>query len=314
MGRSRAPRAGSPFGGTRRGFALRLLLVSIVAVAGPPAAADAEPRPLASAFEPAGAFLPAEALPLGCPWGGDDASGGFALDGAAPAASRGGTELRFGGPSGRLSLCSGGPAGADGRLRGLEAEAAAPAAWETRDPREPLRGVRNASAPYGKKLRRGVLIITGTEIASGLVLAAMSSEDTNWDEAPLAHASENFRRAWTTLPAWDRDTYFHDWIGHPYAGAFYYNMIRSQGGTVAQSFAFSCLQSFLWEYVLEAWAEQPSAQDLVSTSLIGSAVGELFHRWSVALLRKGRLNLGQKALVFFLNPSYVINNGFRPPE
>jgi Domain of unknown function (DUF3943) len=190
----------------------------------------------------------------------------------------------------------------------------APLVQTATDPRAPLRGVRNATAPFGKKFVRGVLIITGTEIASGFILALMPKQNTNWDGNPLSRAGSNFGRAYTTLPVWDGDIYFHNWIGHPYAGAFYYNMIRSQGGTIGQSFAFSAFQSVMWEYVLESWAEQPSIQDLISTPLIGAVVGELFHRWSMAIIKKGKLNFGQKALVFFLNPSYVINNGYRPPE
>lgn len=181
-------------------------------------------------------------------------------------------------------------------------------------PGEPLRGVRNASSTLGKKFLRGTIIITGTEIASGIVLALLPKQYTKWDDDALKRGGSNFVRAWTELPTWDGDNNFHNWIGHPYAGAFYYNMIRSQGGTVLQSFGFAAFQTVMWEYVLESWAEQPSVQDLVTTSIMGAALGELFHRWSVAILRKGRLNFGQKALVFFLNPSYVINNGYRPPE
>ena len=91
-------------------------------------------------------------------------------------------------------------------------------------------------------------------------------------------------------------------------------MVRSQGGTIRQSFAFAVFQSVMWEYVIESFAEQPSIQDLIATPIMVSVVGVLFQRWSVAILRKERLNFGQKALVFFLNPSYVINNGYRPPE
>lgn len=180
-------------------------------------------------------------------------------------------------------------------------------------PGEPLRGVRNSSATFGTKFWRGTLIITGTELASGVVLALLPTENTKWDAETLSRAGSNFKRAWTELPTWDGDNNFHNWIGHPYAGAFYYNMIRSQGGTVLQSFGFAAFQTVMWEYVLESWAEQPSIQDLITTSIMGSALGELFNRWSVAILRKGHLNFGQKALVFFLNPSYVINNGYRPP-
>jgi hypothetical protein len=174
--------------------------------------------------------------------------------------------------------------------------------------------VRNADAAYSRKFWRGMLLITGAEIASGLILAAMPKDSTNWEEGAFDHALSNWGEAWTKLPVWDRDEAFHNWFGHPYAGAFYYNMMRSQGGTIGQSFAFSVFHSVMWEYVLESFAEHPSIQDLVATPFIGAVVGELFHRWSVAIVRKGDLNLGQKILVFFLNPSYVINNGYRPPE
>lgn len=264
-----------------------LALVALAAAAGLPLAADG---PAPSPGLPPG---PEEARSFGL---GDPRSAFGPCPDGAP--------RPFEPDAGRLTL---GPALL---AAGGPAAAALPA---LRDPREPLRGVRNAAAPASKRFWRGMLIITGTEIAAGVALSFMPKTNTNWDDDPFSRAGQNFTRAWTRPPVWDGDIPFHNWIGHPYAGAFYYNMIRSQGGTIGQSFAFSALQSFLWEYVLESWAEQPSVQDLVSTPIIGSVLGELFHRWSVSLLRKGRLNLGKKALVFFLNPSYVINNGYRPP-
>ena len=186
--------------------------------------------------------------------------------------------------------------------------------WTERDPREPLRGVRNATAPHRRRLVRSSVILTGTAIASGAILSLLPREETNWEEGAFDHGLSNLGRAWSTLPVWDRDGAFHDWFGHPYAGAFYYNMMRSQGATVGQSFAYCVAQSVLWEYVLEAAAEQPSIQDLVSTPIMGAALGEALHRWSISILRKGRLNFGEKVLVFLLNPSYVINNGYRAPE
>lgn len=188
------------------------------------------------------------------------------------------------------------------------------APWTARDPREPLRGVRNASAPHRKRILRSTVILTGTAIASGAILSLLPKEETNWEEGAFDHGLSNLGRAWSELPVWDRDGAFHDWFGHPYAGAFYYNMMRSQGATVGQSFAYCVAQSVLWEYVLEAAAEQPSIQDLVSTPIMGAALGEVLHRWSISILKKGRLSFGEKVLVFVLNPSYVINNGYRAPE
>jgi hypothetical protein len=181
-------------------------------------------------------------------------------------------------------------------------------------PTDVLRGVRNSDGTYGKKFFRGTLIITGAELGCAAALALLPSQFTNWDDTALERGTSNFQRAWSSPPVLDSDTFFHNWLGHPYAGSFYYNMIRSQGGTAWQSVKFTVFQTLMWEYVIEAVAEQPSIQDLITTPVLGSLLGELFHRWSVGLLRKGQLNFGQKALVFFLNPSYVINNGYRPPE
>jgi hypothetical protein len=186
--------------------------------------------------------------------------------------------------------------------------------WPQPPPPDVLRGVRNWDSPYAKKFLRGTLIITGTEIASGVVLALLPSEFTKWDETALQRGSANYKRAWTEPPAWDKDSFFNDYMGHPYAGALYYNMIRSQGGTPLQSFGFAAFQSTLWEYAIESVAEQPSIQDLIITPIAGSLIGEVFHQLSLEILKKGDLNLGQKVLVFFLNPSWVINNGFRAPE
>lgn len=186
--------------------------------------------------------------------------------------------------------------------------------WPQPPPEDTLRGVRNWDSPYGKKFLRGTLIITGTEIASGVVLALLPSQFTKWDDTALQRGSANYKRAWTEPPTWDKDSFFNDYMGHPYAGALYYNMMRSQGGTPLQSFGFTVFQSTLWEYAIESVAEQPSIQDLVITPIAGSLVGEVFHQLSLEILKKRNLNFGQKVLVFFLNPSWVINNGFRAPE
>ncbi len=212
-------------------------------------------------------------------------------------------------PAAGFSLCP-----EDGAASVAERPGLRWAPWQARDPGEPLRGVRNATAPHRKRLVRSSVILTGTAIASGAILSLLPKEETNWEEGAFDHGLSNLGRAWSTLPVWDRDGAFHDWFGHPYAGAFYYNMMRSQGATVSQSFAYCVAQSVIWEYVLEAAAEQPSIQDLVSTPIMGAALGEALHRWSMSILKKGRLNFGEKVLVFVLNPSYVINNGYRAPE
>ena len=248
------------------------------------------------------------AFPKACPLfrGGLGEAGAFGFGAEALAGERPAWRID---PSPRFSLCP--EAGAASVAGRSEARWSPSPAW---DPGEPLRGVRNATASRGRRLLRSSVILTGTAIASGAILSLLPKEETNWEDGAFGHGLSNFGRAWTNLPVWDRDEAYHNWFGHPYAGAFYYNMMRSQGATVGQSFAYCAFQSMVWEYVLEAAAEQPSIQDLVSTPIMGAALGELFHRWSIAILRKGKLSFGEKALVFVLNPSYVINNGYRSPE
>jgi len=278
--------------------AARLAGFGLLAAAGPGLHAD-DAVPGAGARESA-TFAEA------CPLFREGASGSFGFG-----------EETFGGgkaawtmePAGGFSLC---PEVAGASVEERPAPRWVP--WTERDPREPLRGVRNATAPHRKRLVRSSVILTGTAIASGAIDSLLPKEETNWEEGAFDHGLSNLGRAWSTLPVWDRDGAFHDWFGHPYAGAFYYNMMRSQGATVGQSFLYCVAQSVLWEYVLEAAAEQPSIQDLVSTPIMGAALGEALHRWSISILRKGRLNFGEKVLVFLLNPSYVINNGYRAPE
>ncbi len=165
-----------------------------------------------------------------------------------------------------------------------------------------------------KKALRAEAIMGGTVLASGVILLAMPRSFTKWDESPLDDAWGNLKEAWTQGPVWDQDIFFHNYIGHPYAGSLYYNMVRSQGATRRQSFYFALFQSTLWECVFEAVAERPSIQDLILTPVGGALVGELFHSLTLKILRDGRANFFEKILVTLMNPSYVINNGYRSPE
>jgi hypothetical protein len=62
--------------------------------------------------------------------------------------------------------------------------------------------------------------------------------------------------------------------------------------------------------MIEALAEQPSIPDLIFTPTLGSALGELTHRVMIRLNRNG-FSTFEKILVTFINPAYVINNGYK---
>ena len=73
---------------------------------------------------------------------------------------------------------------------------------------------------------------------------------------------------------------------------------------------FSCSQSLIWEYTIEALEEQPSMQDLLITSNVGSLIGEGCHRLTVKM-RKNGLTLPEKIFISIINPGYVLNNGYK---
>ncbi len=160
----------------------------------------------------------------------------------------------------------------------------------------------------GARLLRASLFVHSSQVANLLLMVqfpdAFNYSCGSWDEA-----KSNLHRAWTTAPVWDKDHWLTNFIGHPYVGVNYYNMMRSQGSSVATSYLYSTGQSLLWEFVIEAVAEQPSIQDLIFTSNLGSVFGELSHR---AVLRMGRNGFSpfEKILTILINPSHVLNNGF----
>lgn len=170
--------------------------------------------------------------------------------------------------------------------------------------------LRNGDKSLARKLSRSELLVGGIEVIGMMTLIALPKSITKWSDDWQLDAKRNLKRAWTTAPVIDKDDWAINYIGHPYSGAIYYNALRSQGATRLQSFIFSSVQSTIWEYGFEAIAEQPSIQDLFITPIVGSFIGELAHLGTIRMARNG-FNLGEKILVTIINPSYVINNGYK---
>jgi hypothetical protein len=169
--------------------------------------------------------------------------------------------------------------------------------------------LRNEHAGIWKKIGRAELFIGGIEVIGMTVLILLPKEVTNWSTHWAQDALRNFKRSFSALPVWDHDDWALNYIGHPIAGSYYYNALRSQNANRFHSFLFSTAQSFIWEYFIEGMAERPSAQDLFVTPVVGSLLGESTHLLTMSMRRNG-FNFFEKVFVLLFNPMFVINNGF----
>ena len=77
---------------------------------------------------------------------------------------------------------------------------------------------------------------------------------------------------------WDSDLFGTNFILHPYHGSLYFNAARSNGFNFYQSIPFSFIGSLTWEYLFEN--EPPSINDILSTTIGGTAIGEVTYRLS----------------------------------
>ena len=171
--------------------------------------------------------------------------------------------------------------------------------------------LRNEYSSFWKKAGRGELLIGGIEAIGMITLMLMPKEVTKWEPGWIKSAEKNLARAFSTLPVWDKDDWVLNYIGHPIAGSYYYNAVRSQNATRFQSFLFATVQSCIWEYIIEGTAERPSIQDLFVTPVVGSLLGEPIHLATMSM-RKNGFRFFEKVFVLVFNPMFVINNGFGP--
>ena len=165
---------------------------------------------------------------------------------------------------------------------------------------------------FGNKFLRGTGYSFLFSLSIGMYLVVAPPEITQWyaeNKFKLPVMQKQYRKTFTTPPVIDHDLWVVNYIGHPYQGSYYYNTIRSQGGTLLQSSLHNLFQSLFWEYVWEGGVEQPSIQDIIVTPIAGSLVGELTHKATLSM-RKNGFRWYEKEAVCLINPAYVLNNGF----
>ncbi|OFZ30061.1 MAG: hypothetical protein A2622_09400 [Bdellovibrionales bacterium RIFCSPHIGHO2_01_FULL_40_29] len=151
--------------------------------------------------------------------------------------------------------------------------------------------------------------LTYSMVGGMLFLLATPESFSHWDRKSMKE--EGFNKWKNNIKGGavvDKDDAFVNYVGHPVSGAAYYMISRNLGYSKLQSFGYSVIMStFFWEYGFEALAEKPSIQDLLSTPILGSILGEFFYQWSLKIHDNdkklwGSKKLGRIALVM-MNPA-----------
>ena len=160
---------------------------------------------------------------------------------------------------------------------------------------------------------KGLLRNTGIKVGGALavmgLLYFLPESTTKWDKESMNWKSVTSK--WVDNvkagPVIDDDTWFMNYVAHPYWGGVFYMSARSLGYSPMYCFIYSAaLSTFLWEYGLEAFAEIPSIQDLIVTPIAGVIVGELFYLAKRGIVRNDYRLLNSKILghtaTFIMDP------------
>ena len=119
------------------------------------------------------------------------------------------------------------------------------------------------------------------------------------------------RTMWNNLySSWeiDEDAFITNQIGHPYQGSLYFTAARSSRVGFWGSIGYTFIGSLSWEYLMET--ERPSVNDLITTTIGGSLLGEVMHRLSDAIYWRDQFKPQRRAryTAAIVNPMGAFNH------
>jgi hypothetical protein len=158
-----------------------------------------------------------------------------------------------------------------------------------------------------KGIGRDTAYFMGYQMVVAGALWVLPESVTKWTDeqkrTTLNKWAENVQSA-----TWDHDTWWINYIGHPYWGATYYIRARERGFDEFSSFLYSAFLSSLYEYGIEAFFEQPSYQDLIFTPVGGALVGKfIFEPIRASIKSKTELAWSDHLLLILTDPLGAAN-------
>jgi len=108
---------------------------------------------------------------------------------------------------------------------------------------------------------------------------------------------------------WDKDQLWINYILHPYWGGVYYVRAQERGFGPMGSFFYAVTLSSLYEFGAEAFFENPSIQDLITTPVAGYFVGKYFMEVRAGIERQpvGERSGTDKFILVMTDPMGAMN-------
>jgi hypothetical protein len=123
----------------------------------------------------------------------------------------------------------------------------------------------------------------------------------SWAKITLGTILDNFSKSFE----WDYDTFVTNQLGHPYHGAMFHTIARTNGFSFFESTLYTALGSYIWEVVLESI--RPSTNDMIMTTFGGATLGEALYRMAGLIADENSTGLGKairESLSFLVDPVY----------
>jgi len=164
--------------------------------------------------------------------------------------------------------------------------------------------------PDWSGLARDTGYLIGYQFIGFAILYVSPESVSNW--SPESKKHYDFSK-WThnvSSPTVDTDTWWINYVLHPYWGSAYYLDARGRGFGRWGSFWYSVLGSSLYEFGTEAFAEHPSVQDIFVTPIVGSLLGMILETpWRYLLAKGESRNAGESVLLYLIDPLGQLNHG-----